>query len=118
MAKILKSTKDMPREEWLELRRQSIGGSDAASVVGLNPWKSRFTLFYDKKNKIEDAADNEKMRQGRDLENYVAKRFCEAADKKVRRRNAMFLHDKYDFKCDYIVTESKTFKRKGINYGK
>ena len=28
------------------------------------------------------------------------------------------LHDKYDFKCDYIVTESKTFKRKGINYGK
>lgn len=27
------------------------------------------------------------------------------------------LHDKYDYKCDYIVTEKKTFKRKGIKHG-
>ncbi len=27
------------------------------------------------------------------------------------------LHDKYDFKCDYIVTDRKTFKRKGIKHG-
>lgn len=97
MARILKSTKDMPREEWLELRRHSIGGSDAACVVGLNQWKSAFTLFYDKKGEIKDTPDNEKMRIGRDLEDYVAKRFCEATGKKVRRKNAMYLHDDYDF---------------------
>ena len=28
------------REEWLEHRKKFIGGSDASSVVGLNPWKS------------------------------------------------------------------------------
>lgn len=97
MAKILKSTKDMPREEWLELRRQSIGGSDAASVVELNPWRSAFTLYYDKKGSLPEKEDNEKMRIGRDLEAYVAKRFCEATGKKVRRRNAMFLHSEHDF---------------------
>ena len=34
--------------------------------------------------------DNEAMRQGRDLEDYVAKRFCEATGLKVRRSNMMY----------------------------
>lgn len=37
------------------------------------------------------------MRIGRDLESYVAERFCEATGKKVRQKNAMFLHDDYDY---------------------
>lgn len=97
MSRILTPTKDLSREEWLNFRRLSIGGSDAASVIGLNPWKSRFTLYYDKKGKIGDIPDSEAMRIGRDLEDYVAKRFCEATNKKVRRRNAMFMHDEHDF---------------------
>ncbi len=34
----LVSTKDMPRETWLDVRRQGIGSSDAAAAVGLNPY--------------------------------------------------------------------------------
>ena len=30
------STKGMSREEWLERRRKTIGGSDAAGIVGLS----------------------------------------------------------------------------------
>lgn len=37
------------------------------------------------------------MRQGREFEDYVAKRFMEATAKKVRRANAMFYHEKYPF---------------------
>lgn len=37
------------------------------------------------------------MRQGRDFEDYVSKRFEEATGKKVRRQNNMLVHDKYDF---------------------
>ena len=33
----LVSTKNMPRETWLDVRRQGIGSSDAAAAVGLNP---------------------------------------------------------------------------------
>ena len=37
------------------------------------------------------------MRVGRDLEEYVAKRFCEATGKKVRRTNYIYAHDDYDY---------------------
>lgn len=99
MPRILVNTKDMLREKWLEYRKNSIGGSEAASVLGLNSFKSGYTLWAEKKGfiNIEDSADNEAMRVGRDLEEYVARRFCEAAGKKVRKRNFMFLHDDYDF---------------------
>lgn len=45
---------------------------------------------------IEDI-DNEAMRQGRELEEYVARRFCEASGKKVRRANAMYYDEKNPF---------------------
>lgn len=97
MSRILTPTKDLPHEKWLEYRRTGIGGSDAATIVGLNPYGSLFKLYADKKGLITSIPDNEAMRQGRDLEEYVAKRFTEATGKKVRRRNYMFQHDKYDY---------------------
>ena len=33
----LVSTKSMNREDWLKIRKQGIGASDAAAAVGLNP---------------------------------------------------------------------------------
>lgn len=95
--RILASTKDMPYEQWLELRKKSIGGSDSSVILGLNQWRSQYTLWADKCGLLSPTSDNEAMRIGRDLEQYVADRFCEATDKRVRRRNAMFLHDDYDF---------------------
>ncbi len=97
MPRILTKTLDLPREEWLKFRRSGIGGSDAATVCGLNPYSSLIHLWADKTGRLEDKPDNEAMRVGRDLEEYVARRFCEATGKKVRRRNAMFQHDTYDF---------------------
>ena len=88
---------EMPRGEWLELRRQGIGGSDAAAIVGLDRYKSAFDVYADKIGLKEEQPDNEAMRQGRDLEDYVAQRFMEATGKKVRRRNAMLQHPEYPF---------------------
>ena len=97
MPRILIKTTEISREQWLEYRRTGLGGSDAAVVCGLNPYKSKIELWADKTGRLPDKEDNEAMRTGRDLEEYVAKRFCEATGKKVRRRNAIFQHDKYDF---------------------
>jgi putative phage-type endonuclease len=117
--RVLAQTKDMPREEWLELRKKSIGGSDASVVLGLNKWRSQYTMWADKRGLLEPVADNEAMRVGRDLEQYVADRFCEATGKKVRRRNAMFLHDSYDFMSANIdrevVGENAALECKTIN---
>lgn len=79
----------MSREEWLEHRRNSIGGSDAAAIIGLNAWSSPYRVWADKTGRLPDTPDNEAMRQGRDLEDYVAQRWSEATGKKVRRANVI-----------------------------
>lgn len=97
MSRILVNTKDMPREEWLKYRILGIGGSDAGAICGLNPYVSPIDVFLEKIGEKHQEEENESMRQGRDFEEYVAKRFEEATGKKVRRRNVMFQHDEYDF---------------------
>lgn len=97
MAKKIADIKKMTHEEWLELRRSSIGGSDAASCVGMNPYSSLITLYADKKGLSNPIEDNESMRLGRDLEDYVAQRFTEETGKKVRADNFMYQDDEYEF---------------------
>lgn len=91
------STRDMSHEEWLEHRQKSIGGSDAASIIGLNPWSSPYAVWADKLGKTPPKEDNEAMRQGRDLEFYVAERFFETTGKKVRRENNILINPDYPF---------------------
>ena len=38
----------MTREEWLEARKNGIGGSDAATILGLNPYKTTIELWEEK----------------------------------------------------------------------
>ena len=90
-------TLNMSHEEWLEHRQKSIGGSDASTIIGLNPWSSPYTVWADKLGKIPPKEDNEAMRQGRDLEAYVAERFCEKTGKKVRRENNILVNPAYPF---------------------
>ena len=109
----LVSTKDMPREKWLEWRRKGIGGSEASSIAGLNPWSSPLKVWMDKLDELkEEALDNERMRVGRDLEDYVAKRFEEATGKKVRRENFLLQHPEHDFmlaNLDRVVIGENAF---------
>lgn len=91
------STKSMKDVEWLEIRKKTIGGSEASAIVGLNPWCSPYALWAQKKGHTPQTPDNESMRQGRDLEEYVAQRFCEATGKKVKRKNAILYNDDMPF---------------------
>ena len=95
--KKLVSTLNLDKESWLKYRKQGIGGSDAGAVCGLNPYRTAIQVYYDKTSDLIEDVDNEAMRQGRELEEYVARRFCEASGKKVRRANAMFYDEKNPF---------------------
>lgn len=90
-------TANMSRDEWLRLRKNGIGGSDAGAICGLNPYTSAIGVFLNKTGKLEEKEDNEAMRQGRDLEEYVVQRFCEATGLKVRRSNMMYVNKEYPF---------------------
>lgn len=100
--KKLIATSGLSREEWLAYRRLGIGGSDAAAVCGANPYSSPIEVYLDKTGKISDDLDNEAMRQGRDLEDYVARRFMEATELKVRRANAIY----YDEERPYMLADA------------
>lgn len=97
MARKLISTKKISHEEWLELRKKSIGGSDAGAVVGMNQYSSLLTLYADKKGMSKEKETSEAMRLGTDLEAYVAERFTERTGKKVMNDNFMYMDDEYDF---------------------
>jgi len=96
---VLAKTLDLPRDEWLELRRQGIGGSDAAAILGLNPWKTAMDVWLEKTGEfsVDDAQDNEKMYWGNMLEDIVAREFTTRTGLKVRRRNAILAHKQYPF---------------------
>ena len=88
---ILVYTSQLIHGEWLAYRKKGIGGSDAGAICGLNKYRSPISVYMDKTaENVEEQEDNESMRQGRDLEQYVAARFSEATGKKVRKANAIF----------------------------
>ena len=90
-------TAGMSNQEWLTLRKTGIGGSDAGSICGVNPFGSPMKVFYDKTSGKVEELDNEAVRQGHDLEDYVAQRFMEASGLKVRRSNFMYRSVEHPF---------------------
>lgn len=95
--KKLVSTLNLDKEAWLKYRKQGIGGSDAGAVCGLNPYRTAIQVYYDKTTDEVEEIDNEAMRQGREFEDYVARRFTEATGKKVRKANTMFYDERDPF---------------------
>lgn len=95
--KKLVPTLSIEKPEWLEYRRKGIGGSDAGAVCGLNPYRTSMEVYRDKIMDDLDEYDDESMRQGRDLEDYVARRFMEATGKKVRKANYMYYDENHPF---------------------
>lgn len=82
--KKIASTKNIAKDEWLSMRRNGIGGSDAGAIAGMNPYASAYSVYYDKIGAAPEKETSEAMRIGTDLEDYVAKRFTEQTGKKVR----------------------------------
>jgi len=91
------STKGMDRDEWLEKRREGIGGSDAAAVMGESAWSGPLSVYADKRRCAPDKTITEPMRQGTDFEQVVAKRFSDETGMKVRRCLRMYRHPEYPF---------------------
>ena len=83
--------------EWLRLRKSGIGGSDAGAVCGMNPYSSAMKVFKEKTSEEIEEADNEAIRIGHDLEDYVAQRFTEATGLKVRKSNYMYRSKEHPF---------------------
>ncbi len=94
----LVKTQDLSREQWLAVRKDGIGSSDAAAAVGLNPYKSQLELWMEKTGrdaalpKVDPRDETSPMYWGTLLEPIVAAHYTRRTGNKVRRINAVLQH--------------------------
>lgn len=93
----LVSTVNMSHEEWIERRRKSIGGSDAAAVVGLNAFVSQYSLWAEKAGKVPGFSGNLATEVGTYMEEFVAQKFAKETGKRVRRCNNIIYNPDFPF---------------------
>ena len=73
---------EMTKAEWLEKRRQYIGGSDAAAAIGKSPWRSPYQVYQDKLGFSVDET-TEVMERGLELEPLVIRLYERSVDRKI-----------------------------------
>lgn len=104
-------TKDLPRDDWLGVRRQGIGSSDAAAAVGLNPYKSQLELWMEKTGRqaalpqVDPNDEESPMYWGNILEPIVAAHYTKRTGNRVRRINAVLQHSAHPWMLANIDRE-------------
>lgn len=95
--KILVSTENMPYEDWLEYRKQGIGGSDASVVCGINRYKSPIELWMEKTGQLPHQEAGEAAYWGTQLEPFVRAEFTKRTGIEVSRRNELLQSEEHPF---------------------
>ena len=96
-AKILASTANMPYEDWLEYRKQGIGGSDASVVCGISRYKSPVELWMEKTNQLPAQEAGEAAYWGTQLEALVRTEFTKRTGIEVSIVSQFLQSEKYPF---------------------
>lgn len=81
-----------------------LGGSDAAAVCGVSPWKTVLELWAEKSGLVDppDLSDNESVQLGTRLEEPICKIFQERTGLKVRRKTAAYVHPEHEFLIAHV----------------
>lgn len=61
--------------EWHALRKTKITATDAAVIIGLNPWKTPYQLYHEKKSNEPPPPANAAMQRGTELEPIAREKF-------------------------------------------
>lgn len=106
------------RDEWLKYRKNRIGGSDAAAILGKSPYMSNVDLWKIKTGQTEqaDISGEEYVQYGNAAEPHLRELFkLDYQGYEVKYcENNMFLNDKYPFahaSLDGWLQEKETGRR-------
>lgn len=94
--RVIANTAHMDKNEWLKLRMNGIGGSEAATTVNQNPYQTKFGLYLEKRGELPGFEGNERTKWGTKLEDIIAGEFKEQNGLWVQRKNFMLQHDTLD----------------------
>lgn len=101
---------DLTDDEWRELRRSGIGGSDASTVCGINPWESPVSLWLDKTGIRPSTFEGNRFTDwGHRLEDAVATYYADTTGHRIERPAFMYRHPEHPFMLAnpdrFIVTD-------------
>ena len=86
--------------DWQEYRQNEkrIGGSDVATILNLNPYKSAFVLWLEKTGQIQPKpVENEYVEWGNILEPIIRDKFKRETGFKVFQNNFVLQHETHEF---------------------
>lgn len=94
---ICPDTTQLERAEWLKLRREGIGSSDAAATMEMSPWTSSYALWCDKRGLLPETEDTDRFWWGRALEPIILGRWSEQTGRKITARSIMLRSIEHPF---------------------
>jgi putative phage-type endonuclease len=79
--------KEERSQEWIEQRKKGIGGSDAGTIMGVNPYKTALELWQEKTGRAATVQKtmNPDMKRGFYLEDIVSKLYSDITGNKLRQ---------------------------------
>jgi len=105
----------MNREKWLEERKKGIGGSDASSIIGENPYRTNIQLWEEKTGRklAEDISKKDFVQYGTEAEEHLRELFkLDFPQYDVKHEeNIIIKHPEFDFlfaSLDGILVDKKT----------
>ncbi|OUN37889.1 hypothetical protein B5G28_09940 [Faecalibacterium sp. An77] len=94
---VIANTETMPYTDWLDYRKQGIGGSDAAVVCGISRYKSPVELWMEKTGRMPDQEAGEAAYWGTQLEGLVRTEFTKRTGIQVEHRMELLRSDEHPF---------------------
>lgn len=85
------------RQEWLTERKNYLGASDLAAVMGVDLYRTPLDVFNEKLGFVEPFEGNKHTERGTKLEEIAAREYAEKTGKNLRRKNMALVHPKYEF---------------------
>lgn len=90
---VVGKTTEMTHQQWLDMRKKSVGGSEIAAALGLSRWRSPFDVWAEKTGHVTRKDEpTDAMRFGTLLEPVIRKEFA--------RRNGLEVCE-----CPYILAQ-------------
>lgn len=80
------------REDWLQLRRAGLGGSDMGAILGLSKFKTPVDVWLEKTGRSEGQQETLQMRFGSYAEEFVAREYSAKTGNAVQRFTPMLRH--------------------------
>ena len=110
-------TNTLTKKEWLEGRKNYIGGSDVGAIIGLNPYKTATDIYLEKTGQKEPFEGNMFTEAGERLEPIIAEWYADQSGHHIRNDNKIRFHKEYNFlaaNIDRLISDPERPGEPGI----